>query len=316
LPGQGEEIGPFDIPVLARGTIKIGKTLYQGLAIDDFHATYQLRDNVLTISRMDGRIAGGSFANKARVDLGTKGLSYSANLGIKGVQADPLLTAFVPKAAGSLLGAMTLDLDVKGRGTRWQTLNRQLNGQGDILVADGRVVSPALVKGFVSFLQMSDTDGIRFKNFRGDVRIVDGKLNIDSSIFSDELKIFPKGSIGLDGTMNLSLDTRLSPALAARLDSRGKVTRYLTDSDGWSRVPLLVSGSYEAPVFGLDPKGLQQQATDALGKELGRQLDKLFGAQAPDEREQEQAPAEQESEPAEDPTNKLLQDSLKRLFGN
>jgi len=313
---EEEEIGPFDIPLQASGKISIGRTLYKGLSIDDFIARYQLKDNVLTISQMDGKIAGGSFSNTAQVNLGTKGLTYSADLAIKTIQADPLLRAFIPKAAGALLGAMDMDLNIKGRGTRWQTMSKQLNGQGDMLVADGRVVSPGLVKGFASFLQLANKDEIRFKNFQGDFKIVDGKLNIDSSILSDELKLFPKGSIDLDGTMKLSMDTRLSPQLAARLDSGGKVTRYLTDKDGWSQVPLLISGNYASPKFGLDPKGIQKQASEALGKELGRHLDKLFGSPDPAVQKESQEETGKGSEAVDNPTNKLLQDSLKNLFGN
>ena len=313
---KDEEIGPFDIPLQASGKISIGRTLYKGLSIDNFIARYQLKDNVLTISQMDGNLAGGSFSNTAQVNLGTKGLAYNADLAIKTVQADPLLTAFIPKAAGALLGALDLDFSIKGRGTRWQTMSKQLNGQGDLLVADGRVVSPGLVKGFASFLQLANKDEIRFKNFQGDIKIIDGKLHIDSSLLSDELKLFPKGSIGLDGTMNLSMDTRLSPQLAARLDSGGQLTRYLTDKDGWSQVPLLVSGSYASPKFGLDPKGIQKQASEALGKELGRHLDKLFKTSEPAATNETQEQTGKEDAPVDNPTNKLLQDSLKNLFGN
>ncbi len=308
------DLGPFDIPVKASGSIKIGKTLYKGLAIDNFIARYALQDNILTISQMDGNIAGGSFANTARVDLGTKGLAYSADLGVKTIQADPLLTAFIPKAAGALLGAMNLDLSIKGSGTQWETMSKKLSGQGDMLVADGRVVSPGLVKGFASFLQLSNVDEILFENFQGKIKIADGKLQIDSSILSNEIKLFPKGTIGLDGSLNLSLDTRLSPQVAGRLDSGGKVSKYLTDDDGWSQVPLLVSGNYASPSFGLDPKGVQKQATKALGKELGRQIDKLFGA--PKTQEEGQTQPEGQQQPAETPAKKLLQDSLKGLFGN
>ena len=313
---KDEELGPFDLPLQASGKISIGKALYKGLFIDDFIANYQLKDNVLTISRMDGNIAGGSFSTRAQVNLGTKGLTYSADLAVKTIQADPLLTAFIPKAAGALFGAMDLDLNLKGRGTQWESLSKQLNGQGDMQIANGRVVSPGLVKGFASFLQLSNTDEIRFRDFQGDIRIVDGKLNIDSRIFNDDLKLFPKGSIGLDGTMNLSMDTRLSPQLAARLDSGGNMTKYLADKDGWSQVPLLVSGNYASPKFGLDPKGLQKQASEALGKELGRHLDKLFGSPDPAAQKDGQVQTGEETKPVDNPTNKSMQDSLKKLFGN
>jgi len=311
-----DELGPFELPVQANGTLQVGKALYKELAIDDFVAKYQLKDNVLTFSRLDGRIAGGSFANTARIDLGTKGFAYSADLGIQSIQADPLLRAFVPQAAGTLLGAMNLSLQMSGRGTQWESLSKKLSGQGDVLLADGRVISPELVKGFATFLQLPNLDEIRFSNFEGNVKIVDGKVQVNSTLISDNIKLFPRGTIGLDGTLNLSMDTRLSPQVTARLDSRAKVSPYLSDQEGWSQLPLLVTGSYAAPKFGLDPKGVQAQATKAIGKELGRQIDKLLGGD-------KAAPAPQEGQPAEavpqeeaDPGKKLLQDSLKKLFGN
>ena len=48
-------------------------------------------------------VAGGSFSNSGRVDW-ESGSAYSAQLGLKAIQAEPLLTAFAPKTAGSLLG--------------------------------------------------------------------------------------------------------------------------------------------------------------------------------------------------------------------
>jgi AsmA protein len=310
-----EEIGPFDIPLHATGTLKITEALWKNLSISNFLVRYELKDNVLHLTRMDGQVAGGSFSNSARVDLGKKGLAYSADLDVQTVQAGPLLAAFAPKVADSLSGAMNLDLDVKGRGTQWETLSKKLSGQGNVLLADGRVVSPGLVKGFASFLQLSDTDEISFSTFQGDVKIADGKLQLDSSLLSEQFKLFPKGTIGLDGAMDLSMDTRLSPQLSDRLDKKGNVTKYLTDEEGWSQLPLLISGNYASPAFSLDPKGMKSQAQEALSKELGRQINKLFKQPEPASQESSQQ-LDEGSPPAEDPTRKLLQDSLQKLFGN
>jgi AsmA protein len=203
---------------------------------------------------------------------------------------------------------MDMALSLQGRGTQWQSLSKRLNGQGDMLVSDGRVISPGLVKGLAGFLQLPNMNEIAFSNFKGNVIIVDGKVKLDSSINSDEIKLFPKGDIGLDGLLNLSLDTRLSPQVAARLDSRGKVSKYLTDDQGWSQVPLLVTGSYESPSFGLDPKGLKSQAKKALTDKLGKELNKLLGGS---DAKQDGTDAAGDDSKA-DPAGQLLQ----KLFGN
>jgi len=304
-----QELGPFDIPLYATGSIKVAEALWKGMSIKNFLARYELKNNVLDLTSIDGQVAGGSFSNSARIDLGVKGLSYSASLGLKTIQADPLLTALSPKAAGSLIGALNLDMNIQGRGTQWETLSKKLNGQGDMLVADGRVVSPELVQGFASFLQLPNTNEIAFSNFKGSVRIADGKLKLDSSISSDQIKLYPKGDIGLDGLLNLSLDTRLSPQLSNRLDAKGKVAQYLKDNEGWSQVPLLVSGNYSSPRFGLDPKGLKSQAKKALTDELGKQINKLIGGSSS---QQSGTGSTEDQKTSPDPASQLLQ----KLFGN
>jgi AsmA protein len=308
-----EVLGPFDIPVRANGTVRLAETLWKGLAIKEFLAQYELKDNILTISRMEGQVAGGSFSNKTRVDLGKKGLAYDATFGLKAIQSDPLLAALAPKAAGALLGQMDMDMTIQGRGTDWESISKKLSGQGDMLVGQGRLVSPGLVKGLAGVLQLPDMDEIDFDDFAGNFTIKDGKVLLNSKISSSQIKLAPKGAVGLDGLLDLSLNTSLSPELSARLDQKGKVARYLTDQDGWTQVPLLLSGSFSQPRFGLDPKGLQAQAGKALQGELNRQLDKLFDKPKTESQTDGESQTE---EPAEDPSQKLLKDSLQRLFGN
>lgn len=310
------QVGPFDIPLHATGTITVAEALWKGLVIKNFLAQYELKDNVLNLSRMDGQVAGGSFSNSGRVDLGKSGLTYSAQLGLKAIQAEPLLTAFAPKAAGSLLGAVDLTFALAGRGTEWQELSRNLSGDGKMLVVDGRLVSPGLVGGLSEILQLPELNDIPFDNFNGQFKVVEGKVKLDSQMLSKTLKIFPKGMVGLDGSLNMGLDTRLSPELSAKLDKKGDISSYLADQDGWAQLPLLLKGSFTSPSFGLDPKGLQEQASKALSSELGKQINKLF-KQSDQTTPQgtDQQPAEKQSSPAESPAN-ILQDSLQKLFGN
>jgi AsmA protein len=313
---ETEEPGPFDLPLVASGGLRIARAEWHGLSVDDFKARYQLKDNVFTLSALEGLLAGGSFDNSARVDLARKGLAYSGKIAIKGVQADPLITALVPKATGSLLGTLNLDLDISGRGTQWQTLRDRLSGKGSMLIADGRLISPGLVNGLAAVLQLPELNDIPFSNFDGNFTIDQGKLKLDSRIVGDDIRLLPKGDVGLNGSLNLALDTRLSPQLSSRLDRKGEITGYLVDKDGWTRVPLLLKGRFDKPSFGLDPKGLSEQATQALGNELGRRLNKLLGGSEKPADGTTQQPQEGTSAPAENPAKKLLQDSLKGLFGN
>jgi len=322
-PASVSEIGPFDLPVQASGTIRIGEGGWKGLTVNNFLAEYDLRDNQLNIRRISGNFAGGSFSNKARVDLRQPGLVYDVDVNLQGVKMEHLLPALTPAAANTLYGRLDLKGQVAGRGTRWRDISRSLSGDMALSLADGKLVSPALVKGFADFLQMTDFDEIVFRDFRGKARLTNGKAEIDSSLVSSRIKLAPKGTIGLDGSLNVAMDTRLAPDLAARIDQRGKVTRYLTDAEGWTQIPLLITGTVQAPRYGLDPKGVQAQAGKIIEKELQRGLDKLFNRPKPQEQPSEAGVRPESSEtgsgdspapPPASPAQQLLDQSLKRLF--
>ena len=70
--GDDEELGPFDIPVHATGSISVNEALWKDLTIRDFIARYELKDNIFKLSQMDGNVAGGSFSSTASVDLREK----------------------------------------------------------------------------------------------------------------------------------------------------------------------------------------------------------------------------------------------------
>jgi len=304
--GEASKLGPFDIPVRAEGEIRIAETVYKGMTVQDFAADYSLRDNVLTISRMDGRVAGGQFTNSGQVDLGREGLAYTADLDLQAIQANPLLSAFAPAAAGVLFGQLDLALGLEGAGTEWPTIRKQLDGKGNLLLRNGKLVSPELVNGLANVLNLGDLKELVFDTFKGNLRIENGKVLLDGSVNSSRIKLYPKGSIGLDGSLDMGLDTRLNPELAARADAGGKVTRYLKDDQGWTRLPLQLGGSFGSPSFGLDAKGLQQSATQAVKEEIGKKLgEKLLGKPKSDSGSDE---TEQQEEPA-------AQKLLKGLFG-
>lgn len=325
-PPARSAAAPTDLPLHASGTVRIGETSWKGLAIRDLLAEYALRDNVLIVSSMTGKVAGGSFNNRARVDLGRPELAYDTTLSLQGVQADALLTALAPQSAGALFGAMTVQTTVNGSGTNWDTISRTLSGDGALALSDGRLVSPGLVQGLANILQLPGLNEITFNDFRGKTRIVNGKAELDSSLIGRQLKLFPKGTLGLDGSLNLAVDVRLSPELTARIDQGGKVTRYLLDAEGWSQVPLLVTGTLQSPRYGLDPKGVQAQAGKVLQQELQRGIDKLLSRPQPAPPSAAEssppAPAEGEAQPSEPPAQKpttspaqqLLEESLRRVL--
>lgn len=295
----GPEPGPLNLPVKVTGSVQIGKVLYQGLTIEEFALRYRLADNVLTVESLSGKVAGGTFSNSARVDLGQKGFAYGAKLKVTGVQAEPVVAAFAPKAAGTVFGALSLNADLNGRGTIPEALKKNLSGQGDFAINDGRLTGAGLIEGLARYLKSEQLRVLRFSKFAGTFRVQNGNILLDSDIAGKDVRVKPKGTVGLDQLLDLSIETRLSPELTQKV-AGGEIGRYMSDDQGWGLVPLKVTGSASSPKFALNTALLKEQAKAKAKEKLQQKLgEKLFK-----KKDGEQRPEQQ-----------LLEKGLKGLFG-
>ncbi|MFP3982869.1 MAG: AsmA family protein [Desulfurivibrionaceae bacterium] len=301
------EIGPFEIPVKATGSAIVDTALYKGLEVENFDLAYRLENNVLTVEHMTGEVAGGNFTKNARVDLGRKGLDYQADVNVKAVKANPFVSAFAPKAADTVFGELFFDLKAQGQGVQTEAIKRNLSGRGDLRLLNGKITGAGLVKELAGFLDLEKLRVLRFSEVKGNYVIEEGKVKIDSDFSGSDVKMHPTGTIGLDGSLNLSLDARLSPEYADRLDESGSVTQFFKDDQGWARLPLKVGGSLTEPDYSLDTSAAGQQLKEKATRELQKKIrDKVFNGSSS---------KEEENESREEPEKEMLRE-LKGIFGN
>jgi AsmA protein len=308
-----KEPGPFDLPVTAEGQVHIGETLYKGLAVRNFNMAYRLEKNVLTVTRLDGDLAEGHFADTARLDLGKTPLTYQGRLNLKGIQAQPFLHAFLPKFDGMVTGAVDLDLEASGRGTLPDAAKRNLQGKGTVSIANGHLANTPVVQKFATFVGLEELKEVDFDRVDGRFTITDGRVALNSEIKGGDVRMEPQGTVGLDGTLALRLSPKFSPYLTKKLDSRGRFTSFLTDAEGWSELPLMVGGTVTAPRFALDTTGVRQQVKQKVQEKVKETIQrKLLDRVAPPAQPAEQgtAPA-----PAPDVKQQLLDKAVRGLFG-
>lgn len=297
-----QEIGPFDLPVKADGEMRIKQAVYQGMLIDNLLLRYRLEKNLLTVETLSGQVAGGAFKQSGTVDLSRKGLAYQGRVELTSLALDTLTRFFAPRAQGTVLGALSLATEFKGRGTRGASLREQLTAEGDFSFMDGRLTATPLTQGFAELLRLDELKDLSFKDGSGNYRIRQGQLHLNGKMNGQDLSLTPTGAIGLDGGLNLDLAARLSPNLSAKLDKKGKVAGYFSDDQGWTRIPLKLGGTLERPRFVFDSGALKEQA----GKELRQKLeDKVMEKLDPSETSGEKV----------EPAKQLMRDALQGLFG-
>lgn len=291
-----DEPGPYDLPLDAEGTVRIGKLLYRGLTSEQLDLHYRLQKNILTIDRLTGRLEGGSFNQTGRLDLGKKGLDYQTDLKLDQIQAAPLLAACAPGLQGVVPGQLNFTSQLRGQGVSWETLKDRLVASGTAELSGLKLVNAPLVSGLAEFLRLEALKSIEFDQSTATFQIKRGNLEVDSAFNSPQVRITPHGVVGLGGRLDLSLPTALAPDLASKLGADH--IKLFLNPQGWTELPIRLKGTLGAPEFKLDSKQVRDKAVDKLEEKIIRKL----------------TPKQPEGAPV-DPGKKLLEDAVKGLLG-
>ena len=298
-PVAEQEPGPYDLPFDLTGTVTVDRLLYRQLTMSQVNAAISLKDNRLTISPLNGRIGEGQFNLESFVDLGVAGFSYEGQSVVTQPNLATLTSGFFPTANQKVSGRVNWVNSFSGRGTMSENLRNALQLDGEIQLSQGVLSGFALLDQVSWFLDSPDLKNLSFRDFQGTYRLKDGKALIDSHLDGSQITMTPKGSIGVDGSINLSLATRLAPEILGRMGASERLKQAFVDNSGWGVLPLEIGGSLTSPKVRFDTGALEQQALDQARTEASdRLLEKLL----PEVKEENKESME-----------KLLDNTLKRL---
>jgi AsmA protein len=308
----------MDLPLTVDGAVRVGKALYQGLEINDFNLKYRLEDNILDVTALSGQAAGGKISGKGRINLGKEKIGYDMDLSVDGTQADDLISPLFPAAANTIFGQMFLDADFSGSGLDLPGIRQSLSARADLRLTDGRLTGTGLTRGLSAFLNAERLEVLNFDAVEGNVRLTKGRFVLNTSYSSDDLRMSPTGTVGLDGSLDLSLNMRIAPELAGKISGDQLISRLLSDPQGWTLLPLNVGGSLTSPRFAIDSSAVQQQVREKATQELQRKIqERLFDT--PDKQAEEDTPSDRQTPPAEQKekqpsVDRMIEDTLKKIF--
>lgn len=298
-PSLAEEIGPFDLPLDLQGTLRVGQLIYRQLAFEHTQADLLLCDNHLKIDPLRAKLAGGEVSIKTDVNLGVKGLQYQGQMEVDQSNLMGLVAGLVPQTKQSVSGLLQWQNNFSGRGTIPDNLLRALQVKGAFQLRQGQISGSPLLEQMATFLGVSDLKVLSFDTLAGQYDLRNGLTSLSGKLDSSKTKLIPRGTVGVDGSLNLKLDTRLAPELLQKIGVKSDLQKVVSDKDGWGVLPLVVKGTLSRPKVGFDNAALQQQAADKLKQEASqRLLDKIGG----DSEKQK-------------PVKQLLEGTLNRLFG-
>jgi len=151
-----------------------------------------------------------------------------------------------------------------------------------------------------------------FDFFEGDLELEDGRFQLDSRFESDEVRMAPEGTIGLDASIDLALDLRVSPGLASDIGTGDAYSRFARTGEGWTLIPIKVGGTLRSPRFDVDSSAVADQLRERGEEELRQQFqDRVLDRFVPRDSDEKDEEADKKER---SPVEKEMEDALRRLF--
>ncbi|MBI5853851.1 MAG: AsmA family protein [Nitrospirae bacterium] len=219
-------------------------------------------------------------------------------MAVKGVQLGPVIDAFATDKV-LVSGTASTDVTLRGIGFSMPELTRALTGTGHLVVKDGKLDGVNLTQEVLTAfkvvgLSAGDVKATAFSTIEGDVAIQQGVVQLQRFLAdSHDFQATAAGTIGFDQSLNVKAMLALSEALSQKVAGASAAGRLMA-SKGRISVPLTITGTTDAPSYGVDLKAVAGKVGEQLKEKVGEFL--------------KQSPA----------TEKLLEQgggALKNLFG-
>jgi AsmA protein len=160
-------------------------------------------------------------------------------------------------------------------------------------VKEGRIEGINLLQEAATLLKVAGVslDNVKataFSTIESDVVVKQGLVTVQRLLMdSHDYQASGSGTIGLDQSLNLKLNLNLSQALSQKITSGSPIAK-VAMSGGRLFLPLLITGSMQAPAYGLDMKMFAGKAQEQV-KEKTKDVveDLLKGKAKPDDLKQQ-----------------------------
>jgi AsmA protein len=184
---------------------------------------------------------------------------------------------------------------LNGAGTLPANVKKNLVGDGNFSIKNGKITNSKIPDKLALFLGIPELRTIKLKKAHGTIIIRNSIARLESIFSSDDISMDPSGNIGLDETLDLAFDLKLSPRLTDKVTLKSNLSSFIKDEKGWGNVPLKVSGAFVDPSYSVDVAKAGKRVIEKKGKRL---LENLFKKE--DDKKSEKDIKKEDKKPVQD----------------
>jgi len=272
-------------PSINTAELPVALPLKKPVEVKDVQMAAELKEPEATLQNLSFNLFGGQVKAQGGMTRAAKPSPFHGKVAMQGVQLGPVLEAFGTDKV-SISGTASTDLSVAGKGFTKPEMTDALQGTGHLSVKDGKLEGMNLLKEAFALLKaagitQSDVTATVFSVLETDLGIKRGIIMVERLLMdSHDFQATGNGTIGFDQALNLKLKLNLSEALSRTIAGTSPMAK-LAASDGRISVPLVISGTAQAPAYALDTTamaGKVQEQVKEKAQEKVRELLKGKGA--------------------------------------
>ena len=240
--------------LVVNGEIKIGQLKAKGAKVNDIYMKIAGQGGLIHLDPLKMNLYQGTLSSTGLLDVRQDEPKTSINLQANGIQADPLVNDLLKKDI--IEGTLESKIALKIKGDDADTIKPSLNGNGSLIFRDGAIKGidlAGMVRNVKATFGLAEKPKERpktdFAEFSIPFTMTNGVFNTkDTNLISPLLRIKADGKANL---VSEALDFRVEPKFVATLKGQGDeaARRGVT-------VPVLVSGTFQAPKFRPDLEGM------------------------------------------------------------
>ncbi len=264
-------------PIINTANLPIALPLQKPVDVKNLQIAAEIQSRDVLLQQLSFQLFDGQVTADGKVTSGSETPPFTGKTTIQGMQLGPALNALasIPMSMSGMAG---INLSVQGHGFSVTDLTKSLEGTGHVAVKDGKIEGVNLLQEAISILKVAgisleDATATAFSTIETDLAIQHGTVIVQRLLMdSHDFQATGGGTIGFDQKLNLAVNLNLSQELSQKV-ARSSPAAKLTMKEGRVSLPLVITGSAQAPSYGLDMKGLtgkvQEQARKRVEEAIG-----------------------------------------------
>ena len=268
-------------PSVQTGDLPVETGLAKSVELRNLLVNADLKGPNARLSNASFQLFDGQFKADGEMSTGSPTPPFRGKVKIDGLQLGPALAAISPNSTVSMSGTAAMDLAVTGRGFTMPDLTNALEGPGHLRIKNGKIEGINLMEEAATLLKVAGLSPDRLKTtafsaIETDVMIKQGLVNVQKLLMdSHDFQATGAGTVGFDQALNLAVNLHLSPALSQKLAASSPIAR-IALKEGRLRLPFLITGTIQAPAYGLDTKELTGKVQEQVKEKVNEAVKGLL----------------------------------------